>query len=219
MVTMQLPLPTITVAQSDPAWLVLDESVLDAEWRTDSVQCILSNALDGTPQMYATIVRIIATSNHLWIRFDCADADVWATLTEHDTPLYTEEVVELFIAPGIATPKHYFELQTNPHNAHFDGIIQNPDEHRSTMTLDLSWDPQWHSWTRVDAAGWVSVWALPWEIFGQKDGIGEWRCNFYRIERPRHHDDIETSAWSPTLREPVDFHIPSRFGILKIVAP
>ncbi|MFN5059658.1 MAG: carbohydrate-binding family 9-like protein [Chloroflexota bacterium] len=215
---MQPTIPTITLVQSAPEWLVLDASVINADWRADSVQCILSNALNGTPQKYATTVRLIATTSHLWVRFDCADADVWATLTEHDTPLYTEEVVELFIAPGSTTPKQYFELQTNPNNAQFDGIIQNPDEHRSTMSLDLSWNPQWQSWTRVDVAGWVSVWALPWSIFGRNDGVGEWRCNFYRIDRPRNGDDIETSAWSPTLREPVDFHIPSRFGILNITA-
>jgi hypothetical protein len=215
---MQSNLPTLTLVQSAPAWLVPDASVINADWRAEGVLCILSNALNGTPQKYATTVRLIATATDLWVRFDCADADVWATLTEHDAPLYTEEVVELFIAPGIDTPTHYFELQTNPHNAQFDGIIQNPDEHRSTMTLDLSWDPSWQSWTRVDAAGWVSVWALPWRMFGKNDGIGEWRCNFYRIDRPRNGDAIETSAWSPTLREPVDFHIPSRFGILTITA-
>jgi len=214
---MQLAIPTVTLVQTAPAWLVLNESILNADWRTTSVQCILANALNGTPQQFATTVRLIASPTHFWVRFDCADADVWATLTEHDTPLYTEEVVELFIAPGSHTPTNYFELQTNPLNAQFDGTIHNPDEHRSTMTLDLSWDPQWHSWTRVDAAGWVSVWALPWHIFGRQDGIGDWRCNFYRIERPRSADAIETSAWSPTLREPVDFHIPSRFGMLSIV--
>lgn len=215
---MNSTIPTMQLVQSAPDWLVVDASVLDADWRVASVQCILSNALNGHPQQYATTVRLIASPTHLWVRFDCADADVWATLTEHDTPLYTEEVVELFIAPGSDTPKTYFELQTNPLNAQFDGIISNPDEHRSTMKLDLSWDPEWHSWTRVDAAGWVSVWALPWGIFGVDNGLGEWRCNFYRIERPRTADFIETSAWSPTVREPVDFHIPSRFGQISITA-
>jgi hypothetical protein len=214
---MQIAIPTVTLVQTAPAWLVLNESILNADWRETSVQCILSNALNGNPQQFATTVRLIASPTHLWVRFDCADADVWATLTEHDTPLYTEEVVELFIAPGSTTPTNYFELQTNPLNAQFDGIINNPDEHRSTMTLDLSWDPPWHSWTRVDTAGWVSVWALPWHIFGRQNGVGDWRCNFYRIERPRTAAAIETSAWSPTLREPVDFHIPSRFGMLSIV--
>ncbi|MFZ9858036.1 MAG: carbohydrate-binding family 9-like protein [Roseiflexaceae bacterium] len=209
-------LPTIQLVQSSPDWLVFNATVLDADWRSVSVQCILMNALTGTPQRYATTVRFIATPTHLWLRFDCADADVWATLTEHDTPLYTEEVVELFIAPGSATPIKYYELQTNPLNAQFDGIIHNPDEHRSTMSLDLSWDPQWQSWSRVDAAGWVSVWSLPWAMFGQNDGIGTWRCNVYRIDRPRNGDQMETSAWSPTLRDPVDFHIPSRFGVLTI---
>lgn len=219
MVRMDATIPTMHLVQSAYDWLVLDASVLNADWRAASAQCVLSNALNGTPQQYATTVRLIATATYLWVRFDCADADVWATLTDHDTPLYNEEVVELFIAPGSSSPTTYFELQTNPLNAQFDGVIHNPDEHRSTMTLDLSWDPPWHSWTRTDAAGWTCVWALPWSILGVKDGIGDWRCNFYRIERTRTTNVVETSAWSPTLRQPVDFHIPSRFGKLFITLP
>ncbi len=207
---------TVSLLQSTPSWLVHDETVLHADWRDAATQLVLSNALNGHPQRQATVVRLIATPNNLWVRFDCADVDTWATLTEHDTPLYTEEVVELFIAPGGDTPTHYFELQTNPLNAQFDGIIHNPDEHRNTMTLDLSWDPVWSSWTKVDAAGWMSVWALPWQIFGRDDGRGSWRCNFYRIDRPRDGTESETSAWSPTRRSPVDFHVPSQFGMLVI---
>ena len=215
---MTLPVPTVHFRYTTPDWLAFDASVLDADWRSTSQQILLSQALDGTPPAQATVVRLIATPTHLWLRFDCADTDVWATLTEHDTPLYTEEVVELFIAPGRETPTRYFELQTNPLNVQFDGIIHNPDEHRSTMTLDLSWDPQWCSWTRSDAAGWISVWALPWQIFGCDGGVGDWRCNFYRIERPRNIQTIETTAWSPTLRQPVDFHVPSRFGMVSVEA-
>ncbi len=206
----------ITLHEVSLPWLVCDSSVLDADWRNSSTQLILTNALDASPQQFATTVRLIATPQFLWIKYDCADADVWATLSEHDTPLYNEEVVELFIAPGQETPSRYFELQSNPLNAHFDGIIHNPDEHRSTMSLDLSWDPQWFSWTRTDASGWRCVWALPWQMFGRDSGKGVWRGNFYRIERVRATGVVETSAWSPTLRVPVDFHIPSRFGIITV---
>lgn len=213
---MYTPHITLTQLATIPLWLRHDASVLDADWRRDATQLLLVNAVSGNPPLQATTVRIIATSEHLWVRFDCADADVWATLTEHDSPLYTEEVVELFIAPGADVPKHYFELQSNPLNAQFDGIIANPDEHRSTMTLDLLWDPTWSCWTHVDAAGWRCVWALPWQIFGRDSGVGSWRCNFYRIERPRNSIDSETTAWSPTVRVPVDFHVPSRFGLIQI---
>lgn len=209
---------TVTLQQAAYDWLVYDNQVLDADWRSVSPCLIMSHAQHGRPLQQATTVRLIASPTALWVRFDCADNDAWATLTEHDSPLYTEEVVELFIAPGEQTPATYFELQTNPLNVQFDGIIQNPDEHRSTMTLDLQWNPIWHSWTRVDPAGWVSVWALPWQIFGREHGLGSWRANFYRIDRERNGSGIETSAWSPTVREPVDFHVPSQFGVLTIVS-
>lgn len=213
---MQLPSIDVTQLLYPPEWLQPTESVIDGDWRSVSSQIILANAIDATPQSQATVVRILATTTHLWLRFDCADADAWATLQLHDTPLYTEEVVEMFIAYGDQAPHQYYELQTNPLNAQFDGIIHNPDEHRSTMTLDLSWNPIWFSCTRVDSAGWTSVWSVPWHALGRNNGLGTWRCNFYRIDRPRHLSQSETSAWSPTVRTPVDFHVPSRFGYMNI---
>ena len=39
-----------------------------------------------------------------------------------------------------------------------------------------------------------------------------WRANFYRIDRGA---EDEFSAWSPTLADPPDFHVPERFGVLR----
>ena len=41
-----------------------------------------------------------------------------------------------------------------------------------------------------------------------------WRVNFYRIERG---DETEFTAWSPTYRDPADFHVPDCFGELVFV--
>ena len=40
-----------------------------------------------------------------------------------------------------------------------------------------------------------------------------WRANFYRIDRGERD---EYSAWRPTLRSPPDFHVPARFGSLRL---
>jgi hypothetical protein len=39
----------------------------------------------------------------------------------------------------------------------------------------------------------------------------EWRANFYRID---YTTPVEFSAWSPTLANPANYHLPSRFGHL-----
>jgi alpha-galactosidase len=40
-----------------------------------------------------------------------------------------------------------------------------------------------------------------------------WRANFYRIDRGGRD---EFTAWSPTFSEPPDFHVPARFGLLRL---
>jgi hypothetical protein len=209
-------LPTLSLTQTAAPWLTTDAAVLThPSWYTVPF-VTLGHTVSGHPVPHATVVRLVATPTTLWLRYDCADDDAWATLVGHDDPIYTEEVVELFIAAGSSQPARYYELEVNPLNTRFDGIIENPDEHRSTMTLDVSWDPPWQSWTAVDPAGWCCVMAIPWRSLGAVNGIGTWRANMYRIDRPRDGRASIESAWSPTVRTPADFHIPSRFGLLTI---
>jgi hypothetical protein len=209
-------IPTLTIALQVAPWLSQTADVLRADWGSVSDFVTLKHTVHGTPLLQATTVRVVATQDQLWFCFDSADADAWSTYSNHDDPIYTEEVVELFIAPGSSTPKRYYELEVNPGNVRFDGIIENPDEIRATMSLDTSWDPDWQSWTHVDAAGWRCVMAIPWTSLGVSSGVGTWRMNLYRIDRPRDGRASEESAWSPTLRTPADFHIPSRFAFLVI---
>jgi len=211
-----MQIPMMTIPQQTASWLSPERDMCAADWSSVRQFATLRQTVTGAPLRQATTVRVVATASHLWICFDCADADAWSTLTQHDDPIYTEEVVELFIAAGEATPKEYYELEVNPGNVRFDGIIVNPDEVRATMTLDTSWDPAWRSWTHSDAAGWRCVMALPWASLGSATGVGTWRMNLYRIDRPRDGSPSEESAWSPTLRVPGDFHIPSRFGFLVV---
>ena len=208
--------PNLEITQNSHMWLTDAENPLTADWSTIQPFLPLLQTVRGAAVRQATVVRVCATPTHLWVRFDCADSDPWATLANHDDPIYTEEVVELFIAAGSETPKRYFELEVNPLNVRFDGIIHNPDEIRATLTLDTTWDPDWSSWVHIDPAGWSCVMSLPWPTLGASDGIGTWRLNFFRIDRPRDGTSSEESSWSPTHRDPADFHIPSRFGVLRI---
>ncbi|MFM2032336.1 MAG: hypothetical protein RLZZ297_1101 [Chloroflexota bacterium] len=208
--------PTIHLHIATDEWLASAANPLALPQWAQLPYRRLVHTVTGAPVAQATTIRLVASPTTLWVRFDCADADAWATLTGHDDPIYTEEVVELFIASGSDRPHRYYELEVNPLNTRFDGIIHNPDEQRPTMTLDTRWDPPWQSWTAVDPAGWQCCMAIPWHSLGVSDGRGSWRCNFYRIDRPRDGTPSSESAWSPTRRVPADFHIPSQFGTLVI---
>lgn len=212
---MHIPLPHM-VRQLCDIHPISHDQPFHAAWY-DYPFVVLSHAVTGESLVQATVVRLVATPHAMWLRFDCADVAPQATLRGHDEPIYTEEVVELFIAQGATTPIRYCEFQVNPLNTRFDGMIDNPHEDRVHLRLDTSWDPPWQSWVQCDASGWQVVMCIPWGTLGAESPLGHWRLNLLRIDRGFAHYPSEESAWSPPLRQPADFHVPSRFGVLEVL--
>jgi hypothetical protein len=164
----------------------------------------------------ATALRVCHDGERLYLAFDCVDRDVWGTLRGRNAPIYEEEVVEAFLAPS-RDPRRYFELESSPLDAWWEGEIDNPDGRRQTMRTDLDWVcAGWQRAIRVGGAGWSAEWAVPFAALGAPSPCGgeRWRANFYRIERPRGAPP-ELSAWSPTFADPAEFHLPARFGVLE----
>jgi hypothetical protein len=175
---------------------------------------------DGSgPAIQQARVRLCWDDGSLHVRFDCEDRDAWGTYRRRDDPVYEEEAVEAFLAPGEEVPARYFELEVSPLGVLFDARIDNPTSRRADMTGDPSWDCPGLRW----AAGrgsvrqdWWAALSIPWRGIappGEPPRI--WRANFYRIERP-HDGEPEFSCWSPTLTQPADFHQPARFGFLEL---
>ena len=50
------------------------------------------------------MTQVCYNQQALFVRFDCDDRDIWGISTQRDDPIYDEEVVEVFIGPGEATP-------------------------------------------------------------------------------------------------------------------
>lgn len=166
----------------------------------------------GAPEQ-ATTVRLCWDDEALHVRFDCEDRDAWGTFTKRDDPLWQEEVVEVFLAPGEDDPVDYMEIEVSPLGVLFDARIHNPTGLRADMTADLSWDCpgiRWQVGRGEEKQDWWAELSIPRE---KPSRI--WRANFYRVERPRDGDP-EFTCWSPTLTSPADFHKPARFGWLEL---
>jgi hypothetical protein len=174
---------------------------------------------DGSaPATWQTAVRLCYDDTALYLHFECEDPDIWGSYTRRDDPIYDEEVVEVFFAPGWATPKRYAELEISPNGVQFDALVDNPTGHRGDMRVDPSWDPllRWHIWRDDGALRWGALLVVPWDEIAP--GVAPpplWRANFFRIERPRDAAP-EFSCWSPTLSDPADFHRPAFFGTLEL---
>lgn len=175
----------------------------------------LRRAEDGALPLQPTAVRIAHDDLALLLRFDCIDRDIWATHTRRDAPLWDEEVVELFLAPGDGDPQGYVEIEVNPIGAIFDARVTNPDGRRDTMRVDAAWNAAGlvASVTRPSPQSWRTELVVPWTDLCTGPPPRVWRANFFRIERPRDGDP-EFSCWSPTLVDPPDFHKPASFGRL-----
>lgn len=187
---------------------------------------------DGSgPALQQTTVRLAWGAESFHVRFDCADRDAWGSFTRRDDPIYEEEAVEVFLAPGEADPARYFEIEVSPRGTLFDASVWNPDSARATMRVDPGWDCPGLRWQVGAGAGdqdWWAILEIPWAAlvpgFPETKRAAIWRANFYRIERPRPPFGVpaggaaEFSAWSPTLTVPADFHRPARFGQLSFAA-
>jgi hypothetical protein len=210
-------LPIAVVSRRPGAW---DATADPAGWPWHALDPLppFTRADGGAPATWQTAVRLCYDDRALYLHFECDDPDIWGNYTERDDPLYDEEVIEVFFAPGTATPTRYAELEISPNGVLFDALIDNPTGQRADLRADTSWDPAVRASAWRDDAGqrWGALLALPWdEIAPGVVPPNVWRANFFRIERPRGGDP-EYSCWSPTISEPADFHRPAYFGTLAL---
>ncbi|MEA2568597.1 MAG: hypothetical protein QOI24_598 [Acidobacteriota bacterium] len=202
------------------------EFMIGDPWRVpDGVTTArLLRATDASTPRLSTELAIYRDATHLHILFRGDDENVVATHLEHDAPLYEEDVVEAFLAPG--DPRVYFELEVNPLGTTFDARIESPDGIRSTMNADLSWncDGLFAAIlrdTRGSSMTFATLLRIPFASLGSPgrapDAGDLWRANFFRIDRSIDHNPFadEFSAWQPTLKTPADFHVAAAFGTLR----
>ena len=152
----------------------------------------------------------------MWhVHFEMADARPWATLTEHDAPLWTEETVEVFIDP-FGDLQTYFEIEINPLGALVDVVLRRVI---SGWRKDFGWHVEgMRSRAFKTEAGWSAELTIPFASLVPDPPLpgAVWRVNFLRIDRPGGPTtDAELSAWSPTgIR---NFHRPEAFGVMEFV--
>lgn len=170
----------------------------------------LRRATDGAAPRLATRLALYHDGDCLTALFLGDDDGVAATYLGHDEPLWKEDVVELFLAPERLT--RYFEIEINPLGTTFDAVIDSPGLERATMNADLAWTCEGiFAAVRTTPSSLDVVVRIPFAALGARPE-GEWRANFYRIDRGSAD---EYSAWQPTMKTPPDFHVPRAFGGLR----
>lgn len=181
---------------------------------------------------YSTEIRAGFTSEALIIGAKMEDEHIWATLTERDKDLWSEEVLELFFAPrGADNP--YFELQINPLGTIFDARFEKPlsggaSARRAAINKGLKYtilglksahfiDGTLNDETTQDRS-WSVELKIPFAALGLDDMPTEqdsWLVNIYRIDRPSK-DETHAYAWSTLANK--NFHNIAKFGTWSFAA-
>lgn len=174
---------------------------------------------------YATRFRALYSDTGIYFLVDCEDRVLNCTLTEDNTDLYNEDVVEVFLWPD-ETQTLYFECELSPLDRELTLLVPN------SLGTFHGWLP-WHyeGARRVRHAtavrggekrplaqvqGWSAEFFVPFALF---DGLGRvpptagtvWRGNVCRMDYdtpPRSH-----WTWSPEVGD--EFHDFRHFGRLR----
>ncbi|WP_255067881.1 carbohydrate-binding family 9-like protein [Lacihabitans sp. LS3-19] len=197
---------------------------------TVSLNPIFKHATNGQSAEFTTSVSVSYSEKYLSINFECLQDEFVKqnNMTEHNAPLYNQEVFEVFISPGEEDSKHYLEIEINPKNALWVGKINNPSLGSETQTLDSMIehaDAGINHSISVAENSWKGTLDIPWSLIGN-DKDGKYRLNFYRIRANQSHENPDWTCnaetcdfvcWSPTMsgNSPA-FHRPKQFGHLII---
>ena len=102
--------PLITADPEDPAWVHAAE--------ISNLVDVLNPAF-GQPKAQPTRIRLLWNEKYLFVRFYCADNDVYCTETGRDAAYYKGDVSEVFIDP-VGDGMTYYEIQVSPYNGVMD---------------------------------------------------------------------------------------------------
>ena len=173
-----------------------------------------------------TRARLLWDREFLYFFARMDDADVSATVKEHDGPMWQNDVFEIFLKPS---PTHagYYEFEANPHAAVVDAFFPTAESRRNRAQLRVG---QFHLDAKVTITGtlndsrdrdtgWTVEGRIPWSDLAPTGGRpvpGEvWHVNFARVNGTAKAQELSSAA---ALTQP-SFHRTEDYAPLKFVGP
>lgn len=187
----------------------------DAIWRRAHIHHLAGDWRgDPAPSQLDTEARILWTDEYIFIGFTCAyteldaDSDDEVDVSEERPALWDRDVCEAFIRSPIEPAEtNYLEFEVAPTGQWCDLKID-----RARMTHDWQWRSRMQTAAAIDEERkqWCALMAIPFDCFGTGPQAGEiWAGNLFRVSRLG--GERRYLAYSPTLTERPNYHVPGRF--------
>ena len=180
-----------------------------------------SHSMSGATNYAAQATRVASlwTETYIYFAFSCR-YDALHVFEGEDVSkerweLWNRDVAEVFLNPQPERQLHYYEFEVAPNNQWIDLEITRGEK----PNHDASWNSGFAHATRIDAKRhiWTAEMRVPLKTMGVtevKPGT-EWRANFFRAAGKGADTQRMFLAWS-TIPEGKTFHVPSRFGTLRL---
>jgi len=208
-----------------PGSVTVDGMIGDKEWgRAPAISSFADIFNPQRPVRQPTTAKLMWDDHYLYAAFECADEDIWGTLTDFDGFIFLEEVVEVYIDPE-GCGRHYWEIEVSPRNVVLDlmtprageEVWANTNKRYDVKGLLTAVKVYGTLDNRADKdEGWAVEIAIPWSDFaGRKvnvppKGGDSWRLQLFRIDRPNGAEP-QIVSWS---KSPGVFHQPKNFGVV-----
>ncbi|MEQ1762942.1 MAG: carbohydrate-binding family 9-like protein [Pyrinomonadaceae bacterium] len=183
-------------------WSAADRVTVDQYWSGEKAPA--RRSFEG---------RLLWTATHLLARFDANQDEELVVSSNPDTSrkvmnLWDRDVVEIFVAPDRNQPRKYFEFEAAPTGEWLDVAI---DSTCGSRVSDWEYKSGMVTAAKIEDGRVVMAMKLPWTAFGKKPEPGDvWLGNILRCVGK--DPDRGYLAWSSTMTDEPNFHVPERFG-------
>jgi len=208
-------------AKRSPSDFLADGDLSKSVWKlTESVEFDHDASGKSHYPEISTRVASVWTEEYIyfafWGRYDSLRVYEAEDPTVERWQLWDRDVVEVFLNPQPERVNHYYEFEVAPNNQWLDLEIDKTKEPFNDMT----WNSKFEHATRIDATNhiWTAEMRIPissMNVRAIRPGTTR-RANFFRAAGEGGEDHRKFLAWS-IIPEGKTFHVPTRFGILKLV--
>jgi hypothetical protein len=166
---------------------------------------------------HKTVILSRWTKNNLYFLFICPYEELNLkpdpTTKSETNQLWNWDVAEVFIGTDFDNINRYKEFEVSPQGEWIDLDIDLSKPHHEDGWV---WNSGFQSMARIDQTNktWYAAVSIPFaSIDTRKPAPGNtFRINFFRSQGPSNNR--KNIVWQPTMAQ--TFHVPSRFGLLKL---